>query len=77
MLDITLPSTSVKHPDGLNCVNPSISEKVRVGQEAMAWKRRAWADWIAIGEALQVGRAEVMRDDILVEIEAVALIPSR
>jgi hypothetical protein len=62
MLDIALPSTSVKHPDGLNCVNPSISEKVRVGQEAMARKRRAWADWIAIGEALQVGRAEVMRD---------------
>ena len=34
-------------PDGLNCVTPSISEKVRVGQEAMARKRRAWADWIA------------------------------
>jgi hypothetical protein len=62
MLDIALPSTSVKHPDGLNCVNPSINEKVRIGQEAMARKRRGWADWIAIGEALQVGRAEVMRD---------------
>ena len=28
----------------------------------MTRKRRAWADWIAIGEALQAGRAEVMRD---------------
>ena len=28
----------------------------------MARKRRGWADWVAIGEALQVGRAEVMRD---------------
>jgi hypothetical protein len=62
MLDIALPSTSVKHPDGLNCVNPSIGETVRMGQEAMARKRRGWVDWIAIGEALQVGRAEVMRD---------------
>jgi len=33
-----------------------------MGQEAMARKRRAWADWVAIGEALQVGRAEVMRE---------------
>ena len=62
MLDIATPSTSVKHADGLNCVNPSINETVRIGQEAMARKRRGWADWIAIGEALQVGRAEVMRD---------------
>ena len=64
MLDIATPSTSVKSQtgDGLNCVNPSINEKVRIGQEAMARKRRVWADWIAIGEALQVGRAEVMRD---------------
>jgi hypothetical protein len=62
MLDIALPSTSVKHADGLNSLNPSISETVRIGQEAMARKRRGWADWIAIGEALQAGRAEVMRD---------------
>jgi hypothetical protein len=62
MLDIAPPSTTVTQADGLNCVNPSINEKVRVGQEAMARKRRGWADWIAIGEALQVGRAEVMRD---------------
>ena len=62
MHDIATPSTSVKHPDGLNCVNPSTSETVRMGQEAMARKRRGWADWIAIGEALQVGRAEMMRD---------------
>ena len=56
------PSSSVKHADGLSRLNPSINDKVRMGQEAMARKRRAWADWIAIGEALQVGRAEVMRD---------------
>ena len=62
MLDIALPTPGVKHPDGLNCVNPSINETVRIGQEAMARKRRGWSDWIAIGEALQVGRAEVMRD---------------
>jgi hypothetical protein len=62
MLDIALPSTSVKHADGLTCVNPSITDKIRIGQEAMARKRRGWADWIAIGEALHVGRAEVMRD---------------
>ena len=61
-IDIALPSTSVKTADGLNCVNPSVNEKVRVGQGAMARKRRGWADWIAIGEALQVGRVEVMRD---------------
>ena len=62
MLDIALTSPSVKHADGLTQVNPSISEKIRIGQEAMARKRRGWVDWIAIGEALQVGRAEVMRD---------------
>jgi hypothetical protein len=62
MFDIAPHTTSVKHADGLNCVNPSVSEKVRMGQEAMARKRRGLADWIAIGEALQVGRAEVMRD---------------
>ena len=49
--------------DGLTQFNPSsVNETVRIGQEAMARKRRAWADWLAIGEALQVGRAEVMRD---------------
>ena len=62
MLDIAPLSTCVKHADGLSCVNPSINEKVRVGQEAMARKRRGWADWMAIAEALQVGRAELMRD---------------
>jgi hypothetical protein len=48
--------------DGLNCVNPSISETVRIGQEAMARQRRRWPDWMAIAEALQVGRVEVMHD---------------
>jgi hypothetical protein len=53
---------SVTHADELSRLNPSINDKVRMGQEAMARKRRAWPDWLAIGEALQVGRAEVMRD---------------
>jgi hypothetical protein len=48
--------------DGLCQHNPSpVSEKVRLGQEAMARKRRAWADWLAIADALQEGRTEVMR----------------
>jgi hypothetical protein len=47
--------------DGLSCDNPS-NLKVRLGQEAMARQRRCWEDWIIIAEALQVGRAEVMRD---------------
>lgn len=48
--------------DGWSQHNPSpVSEIVRLGQEAMARKRRAWIDWLAIAEALQVGRAGVMR----------------
>jgi hypothetical protein len=51
--------------DGLAQDNPSRptehQEKVRLGQEAMARQRRGWDDWMAIGEALAVGRAEVMR----------------
>ncbi|MBB4261414.1 MULTISPECIES: hypothetical protein [unclassified Bradyrhizobium] len=62
MVDIGVPSAGVKQSDRLCCHNQSISETVRIGQEAMARKRRGWADWIAIGEALLVGRAEVMRD---------------
>jgi hypothetical protein len=50
---------------GLPWVNPSRpvehEEKVRLGQEAIARKRRGWDDWVLIGEALEVGRAEVMR----------------
>jgi hypothetical protein len=53
------------HPvadDGLSQLNPSpVSDVVRLGQEAMARKRRAWEDWLAIAEALEVGRADVMR----------------
>jgi hypothetical protein len=47
--------------DGLSQLNPS-SEIVRLGQEAMARKRRAWEDWLAIAAALQFGRTEVMRE---------------
>jgi hypothetical protein len=45
--------------DGLSQLNPS-SDVVRRGQEAMERKRRAWSDWLAIAEALQFGRTEVM-----------------
>jgi hypothetical protein len=48
--------------DGLSQHNPtSVSDVVRHGQEAMARKRRVWDDWLAIAEALQVGRTDVMR----------------
>lgn len=62
MIDIGLPSPSVKGTDGSGCHDPSISETVRMGREAMARKRRGWADWIAIGQAVLIGRAAVMRD---------------
>jgi hypothetical protein len=56
------PVETTKAEDELCQHNPSpVSEIVRLGQEAMARKRRAWADWLAIAEALQAGRAEVMR----------------
>jgi hypothetical protein len=46
--------------DGFSQLNPSpVSEIVRLGQEAMARKRRAWADWLTIAAALQAGRSEV------------------
>ena len=52
--------------DGLTQDNPSRpaehQEKVRLGQEAMARQRRGWEDWLTIGEAFEVGRAEVMRE---------------
>jgi hypothetical protein len=51
--------------NGLAQDNPSRpaehQEMVRRGQQAMARQRRGWDDWLAIGEALAVGRAEVMR----------------
>ena len=56
--------TETKTPaDGLSQRNPSppVSEVVRLGQEAMARKCRGWDDWLLIAEALQAGRAEVMR----------------
>ena len=47
---------------GLSQLNPSfVSDVVRLGQEAMTRKRRAWEDWLAIAEALEVGRTDVMR----------------
>jgi hypothetical protein len=51
--------------DGLSQLNPSpapVSDIVRRGQEAMERKRRGWDDWLAIAEALQAGRTEVMRE---------------
>jgi hypothetical protein len=47
--------------DGLCQHNPSpVSNVVRLGQEAMARKRRNWDDWLLIAEALQAGRTEVV-----------------
>jgi hypothetical protein len=46
--------------DGLSHPSP-VSDVVRLGQEAMARKRRAWEDWLAIAEALEVGHDEVTR----------------
>jgi len=48
--------------DGLSQLNPLVvPEIVRLGREAMARKRRAYDDWLAIAEALEVGRTDVMR----------------
>jgi hypothetical protein len=44
-------------------LNPSQPEQIiRLGQEALARLRRAWSDWMAIAEALQLGRAELMAE---------------
>jgi hypothetical protein len=53
-----------KSADGLCEHNPSlsVSEVVRLGQEAMQRKRRSWDDWLLIAEALQAGRTEVTRE---------------
>jgi hypothetical protein len=48
--------------NGFSQLNPSPSNVVRLGQEAMARKRRGWDDWLLIAEALQAGRTEVMRE---------------
>jgi hypothetical protein len=49
--------------DGLSELNPSHSDQIiRRGQEAFERLRRVWPDWMAIAEALQLGRAEVMRE---------------
>jgi hypothetical protein len=48
--------------DGFSQLNPSpVSEVIRLGQEAMARKRRGWDDWLLIAEALQAGRTDVLR----------------
>lgn len=50
------------HPDdGLGQPNPS-DEIVRRGQEALDRKRRDFDDWLIIGEALAIGRADIMRE---------------
>jgi len=47
--------------DGLCQHNSSpVSDVVRLGQEAMARKRRSWDDWLLIADALQAGRTEVV-----------------
>jgi hypothetical protein len=57
----TVETIDTKKPaDGLSQHNPS-PDVVRLGQEAMEPKRRAWPDWLAIAEALLFGRTEVMR----------------
>ena len=66
MLAIDVPSNndlaSVRQSDdGLGQLNPSTAvEIVRRGQAAMQRLRRGFDDWMAIAEALQIGRAEVM-----------------
>ncbi len=55
MLDIATPSTSVKHADGLDSLNPSTNEAVRMGQEAMARKRRGWEDWMPLAKRCRSG----------------------
>jgi hypothetical protein len=46
--------------DGL-CQHNPFAEKIHLGQEAMARKRRQFEDWLAIAEALEIGRTETMR----------------
>jgi hypothetical protein len=70
---MTLPAPDEEPPgvepetnDGLPQVNPprppEDQDKVRLGQEAMARRRRGWDDWVVIGEAIEVGRTEAMRE---------------
>jgi hypothetical protein len=60
---ISQPAENGQPIDGLCQHNPSAPDEViRRGQEAMARQRRAFEDWMAIAEALQIGRAEVMRE---------------
>src|SRR5262245_20074209 len=56
----------VGQDDGLRCRNPSCPaetehDKIQLGQEAMARKRRQWDDWLCIAEAIEIGRTETMR----------------
>jgi hypothetical protein len=55
------PTDDDKPDDGFSQLNPSLSNVVRLGQVAMARKRRGWDDWLLIAEALQAGRTEVTR----------------
>jgi hypothetical protein len=50
---VELPTSDNKPDDGFSQLNPSPSDVVRLGQEAMARKRRGWDDWLLIAEALR------------------------
>lgn len=55
-------TTNSQTDAGLSQLNPALPDEiVRRGKEAMARLRRRYRDWMAIAEALDVGRAEVMR----------------
>jgi len=55
------PDPARQSNDGLGQPNPSPTDEiVRRGQEALQRLRRSFGDWLAIAEALQVGRAEIM-----------------
>jgi hypothetical protein len=56
------PQPGQSEHDGLLQDNSANSQIVRLGQEAMARQRRGYDDWLAIAEALQFGRAQVMRE---------------
>ena len=48
--------------DGLGCPNPSPTDEiVRRGKDAMERQHQGFEDWMAIAEALEVGRTESMR----------------